>query len=85
MFENANDNDANVATVWVRSQHPPTQWDLGAADEAVLKNVHKKKKNPLCLKNRKNVPKEPIKIMRSFVTKTVTIRGPNTQAQVLAS
>jgi hypothetical protein len=29
---------------WVRSQHPPTQWKWGAADEAVLNNEHKKKK-----------------------------------------
>jgi hypothetical protein len=29
---------------WVLSQHPPTQWNLkGAADEAVLNNVHQKK------------------------------------------
>ncbi len=27
---------------WVRSQHPPTQWNLGAADEAVLNTVHEK-------------------------------------------
>jgi hypothetical protein len=28
---------------WVRSQHPPTQWDLRAADEAVW-NIIKYKK-----------------------------------------
>jgi hypothetical protein len=28
---------------WVRSQHPPRQWNLGAADEAVLNTVHRKK------------------------------------------
>jgi hypothetical protein len=28
---------------WVRSQHPPAQWNLGAADEAVLNIVHRKK------------------------------------------
>ncbi len=26
---------------WVRSQHPPTQWNLRAADEAVLNTVHR--------------------------------------------
>jgi hypothetical protein len=31
----------------VPSQHPPTQWNLGAADEAVLNTVHEKNpKNP---------------------------------------
>ncbi len=30
---------------WVRSQHLPTQWNLRAADEAVLNNVHEKKKS----------------------------------------
>ncbi len=31
----------------VRSQHPPTQWKLRAADEAVLNKVHEKfPKNP---------------------------------------
>jgi hypothetical protein len=34
--------NAKVATV--RSQHPPTQWNLRAADETVLNNVHNKKK-----------------------------------------
>jgi hypothetical protein len=29
---------------WVRSQHPPAQWNLRAADEAVLNIVGKKKK-----------------------------------------
>jgi hypothetical protein len=29
---------------WVRSQHPPTQWNLRGADEAVLNIVHKKEK-----------------------------------------
>ena len=28
---------------WVRSQHPPTQWNLRAADKAVLNIVHRKK------------------------------------------
>jgi hypothetical protein len=28
---------------WVRSQHPPTQWNLRGRDEAVLNNLHKKK------------------------------------------
>ncbi len=38
---------------WVRSQHPPTQWNLrGAADEAVLNTVHRKKKK----ENPKNPP-----------------------------
>jgi hypothetical protein len=62
MFNNAVDqpcNDVNVifncfltkiaiVLSWVRSQHPPTQWNLrGAADEAVLLNkVDKKEKNP---------------------------------------
>jgi hypothetical protein len=27
---------------WVRPQHPPTQWNLGAADEAVSNKVLKK-------------------------------------------
>jgi hypothetical protein len=26
---------------WIRSQHPPTQWNLRAADEAVLNTVHR--------------------------------------------
>ncbi len=28
-----------------RPQHPPTHWNWGAADEAVLNNVHKKRKS----------------------------------------
>jgi hypothetical protein len=27
---------------WVRSQHPPIQWNTGAADEATLNNKVKK-------------------------------------------
>ncbi len=29
---------------WVRSQHPPTQWNLRGADEAVLNKLLKKEK-----------------------------------------
>ncbi len=37
---------------WVRSQYPPTQWNMrGSIDEAVLNTVHKKiPKNPLLIK-----------------------------------
>jgi len=31
---------------WVRSQHPSAQWNLRAADEAVLNIVRTKRKNP---------------------------------------
>jgi hypothetical protein len=31
---------------WVRSQHPSAQWNLGAADEAVLNLEQTKNKNP---------------------------------------
>ncbi len=30
---------------WVRYQHPPTQWSLRGADDAVMNNAHKNK-NP---------------------------------------
>ncbi len=31
---------------WVLFQHPPTQWNVRAADEAVLNKIQKKIKNP---------------------------------------
>jgi hypothetical protein len=31
--------------VWVRSQHPPTQWNLRGGNKAVLNKVYKKDKS----------------------------------------
>jgi hypothetical protein len=31
---------------WIRSQHPPAQWNLRGADETVMNKVLKNLKNP---------------------------------------
>ncbi len=40
---------------WVRSQHPSAQWNLGAADEAVLNLEQTKNKIPQKIYFKKNV------------------------------
>ncbi len=44
----------NRNSIWVRSQHPPTPWNLKAADEPVLKKVlynEKPRKSPFIFRN----------------------------------
>jgi hypothetical protein len=52
---------------WVRSQHPPTQWNLRAADDAVLNSVDAKKfvKFSLKKKTSKMLDLPSIKILPS--------------------
>jgi hypothetical protein len=41
----------NSQQSWVRFQHPPTQWNLRSANEAVLNNIKRK--------NQKKIPIHP--------------------------